>query len=203
MTPRQHKEFLLTKERKAQEKAENWHVPLFSNGRKLKTVLRGMEDWRLEAKEVPWIIRAIENPKSPLCDFDFFPGCVDLFSHDCIHIILGRGILPKDEAFVIGYTMGSTKRVGRFREWLFLWIARWLYPEGYKFYEEERQVFQWGVMAGKHCKKDLTKIDFEPMRNNSISAIRKVLGIETKFVKVCYILEKRAFPESKESQRLL
>ena len=162
-----------------------------------------MNDWKLKANDVPWIIRAVENPRSLLCEFGIFPGCVDLFSHDCIHIVLGRGILPKDEAFVIGYTMGSTKKLGWFKEKLFLFIARWLYPEGYKFLKEERQVFQWGVIAGQQCKLDLTKVDFESMKNRSISAIRKALGVETKLVKICYILEKRAYPDSIESQRLV
>ena len=203
MTPRQHNEFILDEKEKAREEAEAWHVPLFSNGKKLKTALREMNNWRLDAGDVPWIIRFVENPNSLLCAFDVFPGCVDLHSHDCIHIILGRGILPKDEAFVIGFTMGSTKRMGWFREKVFLFIARWLYPEGYKFYKEEKQVFEWGVLAGRRCKTDLTKIDFKKMQDNSISAIRRALGVETKFIKICYLLEKRAFSDSVESQRLL
>ena len=203
MTPREHKKHLLKLQREAQEQAEAWHVPLVSNGKKLKTALKEMSDWRLDSKDVPWIIRAIENPKSLLCEFGIFPGCVNLFSHDCIHIILGRGILPKDEAFVIGFTMGSTKRLGWLRTKIFLFISRWLYPEGYKFYKEERQVFEWAVLAGQRCKKDLTKVDFDKMRNNSITAIRKALGIETKFIKICYLLEKKLYPHSKESKILV
>ena len=154
LTPRQHKEFVLEPRKDAEEKSKTWHVPLFSNGKKLKTALREMNSWRLNSGDVPWIIRFVENPKSIFCDFDVFPGCVDLHSHDCIHIILGRGVLPKDEAFVIGFTMGSTKRLGWFREKLFLFITRWLYPDGYRFYDEERQVFQLGLMAGRKCEKD-------------------------------------------------
>ena len=203
MTPRQHKEFVLEQRKDAEEKSKAWHVPLFSNGKKLKTALREINSWRLNSGDVPWIIRFVENPKSILCDFDVFPGCVDLHSHDCIHIILGRGVLPKDEAFVIGFTMGSTKRLGWFREKLFLFITRWLYPDGYRFYDEERQVFQLGLMAGRKCEKDLTKINFKSLENNSISSIRKALGVETKFVKICYLLEKKVFVDCRESQRLL
>jgi hypothetical protein len=31
-----------------------------------------------------------------------------------IHVLLGRGLLAQDEAFVIGFTMGATKAVSGF-----------------------------------------------------------------------------------------
>jgi hypothetical protein len=207
MTPRQ---FVKEKKRRREEEeerncalAEKWHVPLFSNGGRLKSALSQMVDWRLDAKDVPFFIRLFENPSSPLCEFGIMPGCVNLFAHDCIHILLGRGILPKDEAFVIGFTMGSTKRMNWFREKVFLFIARWLYPEGYKFHNEERQIFNLGLIAGKKCDTDLTKVNFEKMGSWKMSAIRTRLGVDTKFIKICYLLEKKAYPNSKESQRLL
>jgi len=203
MTPREYKEYEEEQRVKAQIKAEAWHVPLFSNGKRLYEAIDEMEDWKLDAKDVPWIIRFFENPRSLLCEFGIFPGCVNLFTHDCIHIMLGRGVLPKDEAFILGYTMGSTGKLGWFREKIFLFIARWLYPEGYKFFEEEAQVFQWGVLAGKRCNVDLTKVQFDKFKGMKISYIRTLLGVETKFIKVCYLLEKKAFPDSVESQRLL
>ena len=203
MTPREHKEYEEEQRVKAQIKAEAWHVPLFSNGKRLFTVIDEMEGWKLNPKDVPWIIRFFENPRSLLCEFGIFPGCVNLFTHDCIHIILGRGILPKDEAFVLGYTMSSTGKLGWLREKIFLFIARWLYPEGYKFYEEEAQVFKWGVLAGKQCDVDLTKVNFDKLKGMKISYIRELLGVETKFIKICYLLEKKSFLNSRESQRLL
>jgi hypothetical protein len=200
MTPRQHKEFLLKQESEAAEKAKQWHCLLFSNGKKLKTALAEMDDWRLDAGDVPLIIKLIENPKY---DIGILPGAVSLFSHDCIHILLGRGILPKDEAFVIGFTMGSTKKMNWFREKLFLFISRWLYPEGYKFYEEERRIFELALIAGKRCPYDLTKIDFKKLLNKSMTSIRKKIEVDTKFIKILYFLEKKMCPDSLESQRLL
>jgi hypothetical protein len=203
MTPYEYKKHVDKQKEEAQKRAEQWHIPLYSNGKKLKSALRSMKSFRLDPEDVPFLIRLIENPKSPLCEFGILPGCVDLFTHDCIHVILGRGVLPKDEAFVIGFTMGSTQKMGWLRERVFLFFARWFYPEGYRFYKEEREVFRWGLIAGQKCKYDLTKVDFSTLRNKSISSIRNFLGVDTKFVKVCYLLEKKAFKDSRESQRLL
>jgi hypothetical protein len=206
MTPRVYVE---QEERRHEEErdvklalAEAWHIPLTSRV-KLNFALSGMVNWRLEAKDVPFFIRLFENPSSPFCEFGFMPGCVDLFTHDCIHITLGRGILPKDEAFVIGYTMGSTRKLGWLREKVFLFIARWLYPEGYKFYNDEQEIFRIALMAGRKCKYDLTRVDFKKMLNHKVSYIRRRLGVDSRLLNTCYLIEKRAYPDSVESGRLL
>ena len=93
--------------------AEEWASPLSCKRRKLKTVLKEMEPFSLLPEEVPLIIRIIENPKY---DIGLFGGATTLGAHDCIHILLGRGLLVKDEAFVIGYTMGSAKTLSRWRK---------------------------------------------------------------------------------------
>ena len=69
-----------------------------------------MDSWgsKLEAEDVPLIIKLVENPKY---DIGLFAGNVSLYNHDCIHLLLGRGLRVKDEAFVIGFTMGSTKKM--------------------------------------------------------------------------------------------
>ena len=113
MTPREHKEF--EEEQLAEQKvlAENWHHPLSNDGSTLQSVLGTMRDFKLAQQDIPFIIKATENPK--YITSKLFTGAVDLFSHDCIHVLLGRGLLVKDEAFVIGYTMGSGKKMSRWR----------------------------------------------------------------------------------------
>ena len=78
----------------------------------LKQSLNEMENFKLRQEEVPFVIQLVENPRY---DVGLFAGNVDLFTHDCIHVLLGRGLLVKDEAFVIGYTMGSTNKMFRLR----------------------------------------------------------------------------------------
>ena len=181
--------------------AESWHVPLFVRGRlSLQKVLDGMGDWRLRPKDVPLIIRLVENPKY---DVGLFAGNVSLFSHDSIHVVLGRGLLPKDEAFVIGFTMGSTKKMFRWRKSLFMFCAKHLYPEGYKFGEEERLIFNIALEAGKRCPTDLSEFDFKKYKYHSLDGLRNRLGIDKNFLRYCYEFEKKCFPNSLESQRTM
>jgi hypothetical protein len=41
------------------------------------------------------MIQLVENPRFNLPGIDLFHGAVDLATHDAIHILLGRGLLPK------------------------------------------------------------------------------------------------------------
>ena len=201
MTPYEHKLFEEDEAVRLQRVADEWIHPLSSKSRKLYSVLEEMEPFSLNPKDVPLTIKLFENPRYSTSKF--FDGAVDLFTHDCIHVILGRGLLVKDEAFVIGYTMGSTKNISRWRKNLFLFITKYLYPKGYKFGEEERFVFNMGLMAGSRCGANLAQIKFSDLSETPIYQIRKKLGINKKLLINCYSVEKNIFPNSPESQRLI
>ena len=201
MTPRQYIESEEKEKERLEELSEKWCCPLSSGNKKLHEVLGEMDEWSLDQQDVPLIIRLIENPKYK--SSKLFTGAVSLFSHDCIHIVLGRGILPKDEAFVIGYTMGSSKKMKRWRRNLFMFAAKYLYPKKFSFGEQERFVFNVAVMMGSLCPSDLSQINFSIFSDVKIDAIRKKLGVETDLLKHCYEIEKNCFPRSIESQRLL
>tara|TARA_R100001377_G_scaffold77901_1_gene55403 strand:- start:97 stop:669 length:573 start_codon:yes stop_codon:yes gene_type:complete len=183
------------------EPADLWQPPSLKEGKDftLDSVLEQMHPFSLDQSDVPLLVKLVENPKY---DIGLFAGYVDLFSHDCIHAILGRGLAVKDEAFVIGYTMGSTKRMARWRRNLFMFCAKHLYPEGYKFGEDERLVFYNAVMAGSKCPSDLSKVDFRHFLCCTPWHIRLKLGIDEYLVESCYSLERNLFSESYESQRL-
>ena len=185
---------------KAKILSEKWHIPLSRDKHTLKQGLAQIKPFSLVQNDIPLIIKLVENPKY---DIGLFAGYVDLFAHDCIHILLSRGLLLKDDAFVIGYTMGSTKKMRRWRRNLFYFCSKYLYPEGYKFTEEERFVFLMGIMAGSTCKTDLSVVNFNKFKNKQIRTIRKELEIDKDLLKNCYEIEKRLFPDSKESQRLI
>jgi hypothetical protein len=200
MIPREYVKFEKEERERQEELAAGWHHPLSKGTNVLYKVLGGMQDFKLAQEDVPLIIKLTENPN--YFTSRLFTGAVDLFAHDCIHVLLGRGLLPKDEAFVIGYTMGSGKRMSRWRRNLFLWVCKYLYPEGYKFGEEERYIFYSGVMAGSRCKTDLSKVNFEELLDYKIQGIREKLGIDRELLKCHYCTEKRLFND-KESKRLL
>ena len=185
----------------ADKLAEEWHSALSKGSRILYEVLDDMQDFKLLQEDVPLIIKLTENPK--YFTSKLFTGAVDLFSHDCIHALLGRGLLVKDEAFVIGYTMGSAKKMRRWRRNLFMWVCKRLYPEGYSFGEEERFVFYSGVMAGSRCPTDLSQVDFKNLLDYKIQGIREKLGVDKELLKCYYCTEKKLFVDSLESQRLV
>lgn len=201
MTPRESKEYEKRENERLKTLSRDWHYPISKKGGKLAEALDEMQEWKIFPSDIPLIIKLIENPNH--ITSKLFTGAVDLFTHDCIHILLGRGILPKDEAFVIGYTMGSSKKMSRWRRNLFMWCAKHLYPKEHKFGEEERFVFNMGVVLGGLCGVDLSKVKFNNLDEEDVPLIRKKLKIETKLLRHCYSLEKSCFPDSKESSRLL
>src|SRR5262245_56769531 len=93
-----------------ERKVREWFVPLACGDRTLGEARRTLAEIGLAQSEVPYMVRLVENPRFDLPLVDSFHGATSLDTHDCIHILLGRGLLPKDEAFVIGFSMGSTGR---------------------------------------------------------------------------------------------
>ena len=79
-----------------------------------------------------------------------------------------------------------------------MFITKYVYPHGYKFYEEERYVFYSGVMAGSKCKTDLSAVDFSKHLDYKVSALRQKLGVEKELLDCYYCLERKCFPNSPE-----
>lgn len=188
-----------------QEIADHWHIPLdscFTETLTLDSVTQNMGEWRLKQSDVPFIIRLIENPKYKLSWI--FPGSTTIQAHDCIHIVLGRGVLLKDEAFVIGFTMGSTNQMTTLRSSLFLRCAQYLYPEGYKFRSAEAKIFRNGVRLAQimNCE-NLSKFDFTKHVHVSIAELRDIIRLDVPLLRSYYEYEKRDNLECRECQRLV
>lgn len=152
-----------------------------------------------EPQQIHPIVRLFENPKSPIA----FKGAVSLRRHDMIHILLGRGLLPQDEAFVIGFTMGTSKTISALESWLFEKITQYFYPPPYNFKEAHLKVFELGVEAGK--QSDASEIYNQPLEerlDETIGALRHELGIRKSFLRDYFAKERALMPESVESQRL-
>ena len=131
-----------------------------------------------EPSAIHWFVWLIENPKSPVS----LAGAVDLYNHDIIHILLNRGMDVKDEAMVIGFTMGNSESSNGFVKWLFLLCARWLYPSGYRFNEEETKEFNRGYSYGLTRRKrniHLEKFDI----HEDVADIRRRFGINSLDIK--------------------
>ncbi|MBC8416945.1 hypothetical protein H8E06_01270 [bacterium] len=186
----------------AEKIAEEWYVPLTETKLTLREALQGMAEFKLEQNDVPLIIQLIENPKYNM--LGIFPGRTSIQAHDCIHVLLGRGVLVKDEAFVIGFTMGSSRRMTTFREKLFLFCSRYLYPEGYRFNDDDAKVFKNGVrLSHIHRCEDLAQIDYEQYLDLPLETVREKIGLDSNLIRAYYKLEKRTYPEVEECQRLI
>ncbi|MCS5609693.1 MAG: hypothetical protein NZ961_04730 [Candidatus Poribacteria bacterium] len=186
------------------EKIESWFVPLSCNDKTLSSAYHELQEFGLKQEEIPYIIQIVENPKFDLPGGDIFHGKTDIETHDYLHIILGRGVLTKDEAFVIGFTMGSTNRVTSTEENLYSFFAKYLYPKAYRFTDDDLHVFKDAVKLGfiSDCQS-LSEVDYSRYLQHPLEEIREDLGIETNLLQAYYSIEKRRHPESIESQRLL
>jgi hypothetical protein len=178
----------------------DWLIPFACDHISLREGLASLAELGAPAEDIPFIVRLLENPEG----LSSLPGSVDLHQHDCIHLILGRGLLPKDEAFIIGFTMGSTKRLSNWEEALFTWVSHHIYPETYRFSKEDLEVFKDAVHLAQisHCQA-FDRIDFDQYLDAPLKDIRNILGLEVELIQAYYTLEKNRYPRSKESQRLL
>jgi len=179
--------------------ADTWHIPIRQDDLIIRDALKTMESFKLNQDDVPFIIRLFENPK-----YKLLPGAVTLKHHDIIHVLLGRGLLPKDEAFVIGFTMGTTKKLTNFQKNIFKFVSRFLYPEGYSFGVEELDVFEAGLnSADKMDCPDFSTVDFTKYLDYTILDARKELEIDYAELIKDYAIERMWYQDSVESQRLL
>jgi len=181
-----------------------WHVPVSYTEFSLGEILSSAEHMAAEQNDIPLMVQLIENPKFDIPGITLFNGSVGIDAHDCIHAILGRGMLPKDEAFIIGFTMGSTNRVSSTEEKLYTLAAKYLYPGPYKFKDDEIQVFKDAVRLGyiSDCAS-LDVVDYNGYLDMNIEDARQALGVETSLLKAYYEIEARRYPDDIASQRLL
>lgn len=182
----------------------DWSIPFECDSFLLRDVLQSMKSDQANQDDIPFIIQLVENPKYDIPWINIFNGAVNLADHDCIHALLGRGMLPKDEAFVIGFTMGSTNRATTFEQKLYSFVAKYLYPGPYKFNDDDIQVFKDAAHLGyiSDCVP-LDTLNYADYTDMTLREIRENLGIERKLLLAYYEIEQRRYPNSIESQRLL
>jgi hypothetical protein len=148
---------------------------------------------------IPWIVRLFENPQGWLR----LHGAVDLATHDRIHVVLGRGLLAQDEAFVIGFTMGSTKSVTRLERWFFKQAVSHLYPDPYRIPWPILAAYDLGLEAGRDMAvRDIHRFLGDEMLDRTLGEVRRLVGVDTQRLRQVYAREREALPESQASQRL-
>jgi hypothetical protein len=182
----------------------DWHLPLSLGHLTLGQALDDLAQIGAGQEEIPFIVQLMENPRYDIPGLDIIHGAVDLHNHDAIHALLGRGLLQKDEAFVIGFTMGSTRKVTGFEERLFTLIAKRFYPGIFRFDDDDVRVFRDAVRLAWICGgAALDKVDFPSFRDRTLADLRQTLGIPEGLLSAYYAIEARRFPSAPESIRLL
>ena len=178
----------------------DWHIPLSRGGVTMREAAVDLARVGVATEDdIPLMVRLAENPK-----FNLFHGAVDLATHDHIHALLGRGLLAKDEAFVVGFTMGSTHRLGATEEKLFELVAEHLYPGIFRFSKEDVHIFRDAVrLAFVSDVAALDRVDYAGHLDAPLAATRAALGVDEPLLKAYYAIEKRRYPDSPESRRLL
>ena len=174
-----------------------WFPGLDNDARTLREVLSELP--AAPATAIPWIVRVFENDQGLLR----LHGAVNLKNHDMIHVLLGRGLLDQDEAFVIGFTMGSTRAVSRLEKWFFKCAVSHLYPEPYRISRRTLAAYDLGLEAGAEFGvKDLHRAVRKDMLDRPLGETRRELQIDTRRLRRFYARERQALPGTLASLRL-
>ena len=125
-------------------------------------------------ESIPKIVRLLENPVSPFA----LPGNIDLFGHDCLHVLLGRGFSAEDEAFVVGFSMGTDDTCRWWHVLVFKIASLWLYPKVYRLTQAQLEIFDAGFIYGQVLEsRNLHQVDWRSLTNVSIEQLRLRFGM--------------------------
>ncbi|MDZ4853002.1 MAG: hypothetical protein SGI77_27255, partial [Pirellulaceae bacterium] len=148
---------------------------------------------------IPWLIRFFENPDS----WFRFRGAIHLADHDVLHVLLGRGLQDQDEAFVLGFAMGTAKKVSRFQYYVFKWVMVHLYPEPYRIPSFLLPAFDIGMRCGIQTgRKNLYQEPLKELKNLTVKEARNHCGIDSIILRQGFREEQDRIPFTIASLRL-
>ena len=143
--------------------------------------------------DIPWIVRLLENPASPVA----LPGKISLLGHDCLHLLLDRYLSSSDEAFVIGFSMGNHRKTKSWHIKIFKFFSRYLYPDPYKFTPQDFYSFDLGFEYGRSLNPKIQTIYQTKYSYFDIEFLRNLFEIKTE-----YLLELKLKEKAYRSQYL-
>lgn len=174
-----------------------WNPGLDNDGQTLRAVLATLP--AAPPAAIPWVVRLFENPEGWLR----LHGAIDLAHHDMIHVLLGRGLLGQDEAFVIGFTMGATKAVSWLEQAWFKFVVAWLYPVPYRIPRRILAAYDLGLEAGRRMGvRNLHLALREDLLDRPLGETRRLLGIDPARLREVYARERAMLPDTAASRRL-
>ena len=173
-----------------------WHPGLDNGDHALGAVLATLPGFPADA--VPVLVRLFENPASPIA----LAGACTLAQHDAVHVLVGRGLVDQDEAFVIGFTAGAASDLTQAMVEAYR-VALSSYAEPYRIVGRDLLAFDLGIQAGRVAAgRDLHAIDVDAYADQRLDAVREALGIDVEVLRGFYRLEQRIIPGTPASLRL-
>jgi hypothetical protein len=125
--------------------------------------------------KIPFMVWLLENPASPCA----LPGKIDLFGHDCIHLLLKQGFDSSNEAFVVGFTMGNDVRTTYWHLLLFKIMALVFYPAQYRLTWAEIKLFDRGVTLGRQLtRRNLNTWCWSDYYGQTLAEVRSTIGLQ-------------------------
>lgn len=183
---------------------KDWHIPLQQSDITLQQALVQLTQIGTAQPESPLMLQIAQNRKFQLAGFALIPETMEQHQHDCIHVLLGRGLLIADEAFTTGFTVASSKKITMTEEKLHAFLSRYLYPELRQLDEHAASIFRDAVkLAYISGCAPLDQFDYDAWLDQPVGKIREVVGLEPDLLRSCFEVEKRRYPGSIASQRLL
>lgn len=179
---------------------DEWQPGLDTDDMTLAEVLATMP--AANADDVPEVIKKYENPESP----DALPGAITLERHDCLHVLLGRGLHVQDEAFIIGATMGAASDINDDHIETFIRVSTTEYPKHWRFEEAHIASYRLGVGYAQDNMNGfdlhLTPFEEEPWQSMQVGDIRRKLGLAKEEMRAYYRKEAHLVPGSRATSRL-
>ena len=181
-------------------KWNEWSPGLDTDDMTVREVMATMP--RSDPDDVPEIVRKYENPESP----DKLPGAITLDRHDCLHVILGRGLHVQDEAFIIGVTMGAASDMTTEIAETFIRISTTEYPKAWQFELEHIQSYRLGVGFAEDMLPNtdlhLTPFEEPPLFDTKVAELRRNLGLVKAEMRAYFRSEEILVPGSRATRRL-
>jgi hypothetical protein len=180
----------------------DWYIPLHQTAMSLGEALATLPP--AETGDLPLMLRLQRDPVLSFLGQLVFRVGIDRPQCYCIHILLGRGLLPLDQAFALGFTIASSKKGSLPEHRLNAEIARYFNRSETGLDENENAVFREGIkLAYMSFCAPLDDFDFEPWHGRSLAELREAVGLENELLLAYYAVERHRYPHSPESQRLL
>jgi hypothetical protein len=182
---------------------QDWHIPFHEDAISLQAALDSVPP-ATAMLEMPLMLRLQRDPVLSFLGQLVFRAGLDQHQHDCIHVLLGRGLLAMDQAFALGFTLGSSKKGSMPEHKLHGEVGRHFYKNTALFGETESVVFKDGIkLAYLSFCAPLDRFNFKPWHNHPLRQVREAIGLEPELFQAYFAVEKHRFPHSVASQRLL